>query len=493
MKRWLPVLFLLIGVTSCGTLAPPYRRPPTPIPGQWPQGAAYHPAQGAVAPSPYWQTFIRDPHLRKIIKMALENNRDLRLAALNVARARAIYGVQRAELPPVVQVTASGGKRRNSADLVHPGEPRTAKQFSVDLGIVSWEIDFFGRIRSLEKQALEIYLSAEEARRSAQVALIAEVAQAYFTLAADQENLKLARATLKDQEASYALIRKRFDVGLANELDLNRAQTQVDAAERDIPRFTRRVARDKNALNLLAGATVPETLLPPGLEGIRPPKAIAPGLTSDVLLHRPDIVAAEHRLKAADAFIGAARAAFFPRITLTTQMGTASDELSGLFTAGTDTWRFIPHVTMPIFDPRTLAAYHVSKVQREIALTHYEKTIQTAFREVADALAVQDTIDREIRSQKSLVNAARQTYRLSLQRYTQGIDDYLSVLDAHRSLYFQQQVLTSLRLTRLANRVRLYAALGGGAAAPPILSHPRKTGLKLPLPPARPQPNRKGS
>jgi multidrug efflux system outer membrane protein len=398
--------------------------------------------------------------------MALDNNRDLRLAALNVERTRALYGIQRAELFPSVNAAGAGGKQRLSADLIGSGDSRTREQYSIDLGIASWEIDFFGSIRSLKDQALEEYLATEQARRSAQIALVSEVATVYLTLAADRENLKLAQSTLETQQASYGLIQRRFVIGLATELDLRQAQTRVDAARRDVPRFTQLVAQDQNALNLLTGDPVPEDLLPMDLSSVTPPREVSPGLSSEALLNRPDIVAAEHRLKGAYAFIGAARAAFFPRISLTTSVGTASDELSGLFKSGSGTWNFAPQIIMPIFDARTWAALRVSKADQEIILTQYEKAIQTAFREVADALAGQGTIDQQVSAQQSLVNAVAETYRLSNKRYTMGLDSYLGVLDAQRSLYVQQQILISLRLARLANQVRLYAVLGGGGDQP---------------------------
>ena len=259
------------------------------------------------------------------------------------------------------------------------------------------------------------------------------------------------------------LIKRSCEVGLATELDLRRAQTQVDAARGDVARFTQLAAQAQNALNLLAGSPVPENLLPTDLSSVTPPREISPCLSSETLLSRPDIIAAEHRLKGAYAFIGAARAAFFPRISLTTSVGTASDELSGLFSAGSAAWSFIPKITMPIFDARTWAALRVSKADREIVLTRYEKAIQTAFREVADALAVQGTINQQVSAQQSLVNAVAETYRLSNKRYTSGIDSYLSVLDAQRSLHAAQQGLISLRLARLSNQVRLYAVMGGGS------------------------------
>ena len=259
---------------------------------------------------------------------------------------------------------------------------------------------------------------------------------------------------------------------MATDLDLQRARIPAETARGDVARFTQLVAQDRNALDFLAGSPVPEELLPTDLESIAPFRDVSPVLPSEALLGRPDIVAAEHRLKGAYAFIGAARAAFFPRIALTTAIGTASDELSGLFGSGTGTWSFTPQIVMPIFDARTWAAYRVSKADREIALTRYEKTIQTAFREVADALAVQGTIDRQIAAQQSLVDAVTETYRLSEERYTKGVDSYLGVLDAQRSQFSARQGLVFLRLARLANKVRMYAVLGGGADAQAELRKP---------------------
>jgi outer membrane protein, multidrug efflux system len=464
------LLFLLVGIVlllgGC-TLAPKYTQPKAPIPVEWPRGAAYKSAQAApgapTAPELSRRKFFADEHLQKIIETALNNNRDLQLAALNVERARALYGIQRAELFPAVNAVGAGSKQRVPADLSTTGESMTIEQYGVNLGIASWEIDFFGRIRSLKDRALQEYLATEQARRSAQIALVAEVARVYLTLAADRANLKLAQSTLETQQANYNLIKRRYEVGLATQLDLRQAQTRVDAARRDVPRFTQLAAQDQNALNLLAGSPVPEDLLPVNLSSVTPPREISPGLSSEALLNRPDIVAAEHRLKGAYAFIGAARAAFFPRISLTTAVGTASDELSGLFKSGSGTWNFAPQIVLPIFDARTWAALRVTKADRKIVLTQYEKAIQTAFREVADSLAVQGTINQQVSAQQSLVNAVAETYRLSNKRYTNGIDSYLAVLVAQQSLYAQQQVLIELRLVRLANQVRLYAVLGGGS------------------------------
>jgi multidrug efflux system outer membrane protein len=410
MNKQLLCLLVGLGLILSGcSLAPKYMQPAAPIPAEWPQSIAYldtQAAPGAVnVPELSWHDFFADEQLQKIIAMALENNRDLRLAALNVERARAMYGIQRAELFPAVNVVGAGGKQRRSTDLIASGDPQTVEQYGVNLGIAAWEIDFFGRMRSLKDQALEAYLATDEARRSAQIALVSEVARVYLTLAADRENYKLAQSTLKTQQDAYGLVQKLFDAGLSTELDLRRAQIPVEAARGDVARTTQRVAQDQNALNLLAGSPVAEEFLPVDLSNVILPQELSPGLSSEVLLLRPDIVAAEHRLKGAYAFIGAARAAFFPRISLTTSIGTASNELSGLFGSGTDTWNFTPQITMPIFDARTWAAYRVSKADREIVLAQYEKTIQSAFRDVADALAVQGTIEQQVVSVPSLLQS----------------------------------------------------------------------------------------
>jgi multidrug efflux system outer membrane protein len=463
MKRRLAILLAGISFIAGGcTLAPEYVQPETPIPSEWPQGEAYKDLpQTPIVSNMTRQQFFPDKKLQKMIDIALENNRELRLAAQNVERARALYGVQRTELFPVVQATGLGNKQGLSSDLIKPGESRTREQYSLDLGIASWEIDFFGRIRSLKDQALEEYLATEEARRSAEIGLVAEVARVYLTLAADRENLQLARSTLETQQAAYGLVRKQFEEGIANELDLRQAQIPRDTAHRAVASYTQFVAQDQNALNLLVGLPVPNELLPANLNSFPPPADISAGLSSEILLQRPDIMAAEHRLKGAYAFIGAARAAFFPRISLTAAFGTASDDLSGLFGSGTGTWNFTPRVITPIFDARVWAALKVSESDRKIILTQYENAIQKAFREVADALAFQGTIDQQIAAQISLVEATAETYRLADKRFNEGLDSYLVVLDAQRFLFPSQQVLVELRLAKLANRVRLYTVLGG--------------------------------
>jgi len=465
-RKWLPILIVSAFFLGSCTLAPEYTRPAAPVPSDWPTGAAYKDTRAAAdvpkGPELKWREFFTDERLQRVIETALNNNRDLRLAALHVEKVRALYGIQRAELFPAVGAAGGMAKERVPADLSSTGKSRISEKDSVSLGITSWEIDFFGRIRSLKDQALEEYLATEQAHRGAQIMLVSAVANAYLTLAADRENLDLVTSTLETQQTTYALIQRLFDVGFATELDLRRAQTQVEAARSYVARYTQLTAQDQNALNLLAGSTVPEDLLPVTLSSVTPPTEISPGLSSEMLLNRPDILQAEHRLRGAYAFMGAARAAFFPRISLTTSVGTASAELSGLFSTGSATWNFIPQITMPIFDARTWAALRVSKAERKIVLTQYERAIQEAFREVADALAVRGTVDQQISAQQSLVDAVAETYRLSNMRYEKGIDSYLSVLDAQRSLYGARQGLISLRLAKLASHVRLYTVLGGG-------------------------------
>lgn len=450
------------------TMTPDYARPDAPTPTAWPRGPSY---QDAAAPSNApaaaeipWRDFFSYPRLQTLIDIALANNRDLRLAALNVEKAHALYGLQRDELYPVVNAAAGGSKQQTSADLTAPDSPRTTQRFDVNLGVASWEIDLFGRIRSLKEQALQEYLATAQAQRGAQIALIAETARVYLMLGADLEKLDLAHATLKMQQGTYDLIKRQYDAQLADEIDLLRARTQVDAARADAARYTHLAAQTRNALDLLAGAPVPDDLLPPSLTAIPPNRDIFAGVPSDTLLQRPDIMAAEHQLQAAYALIGAARAAFFPRISLTTAIGTASDELSGLFGAGAEAWNFTPQIVLPIFDARVWAAHRVSKVHRKILLTQYERAIQAAFREVADALAVRGTAHRQVEAQQAVVDSARKIYELSNKRYANGIDSYLGVLDAQRSLYGAQQALITLRLTKLANEIKLYAALGGGVA-----------------------------
>jgi len=465
VRSVLSIILVIFCLTGC-TMAPRYIRPDAPIPEDWPSGAAYKEIE-AMAEVPAaqeldWQEFFTDGHLQKVIAMTLDINRDLRLAALNVERARAVYGIRRGDLLPTVSATGNMSKERVPADLADSGRAKITDYYSVNLGVLSWEIDLFGRIRSLKDQALEEYLATEHVRRGTQISLISAVAEAYLALAADREALKLSQSTLAAQESSHNLIQQRYNYGITNELDLRRAQTQVDIARRDVALYLQRAAQDENALHLLAGVSVPKELLPSDLGSVTPPSEISPGVSSEALLRRPDILATEHQLKAVNASIGAARAAFFPRISLTSTIGTASYELSRLFQAGSSTWLFAPQATMPIFDTRLWSALRGVTVERDIAVAQYEKAIQTAFKEVADALAQRGTVEDQLAAQESLVRASADTYRLSDARYSKGIDSYLSVLDAQRSLFAAEQGLIAIRLARLANLVTLYKVLGGG-------------------------------
>jgi multidrug efflux system outer membrane protein len=340
----------------------------------------------------------------------------------------------------------------------------TVHQYTLGVGAASYELDLFGRVRSLKERALEEYLATEQAQRAVRVSLVSQVAAAYLALAADRERLQLARETLANQQSSFELTRVRFEAGVSSALDLNQARTVLEAARAEIARYTALAAQDENALSLAVGAALPADLLPQALsDGLTTLRDVAPGLPSDVLLRRPDILQAESRLKAANANIGAARAAFFPRIALTASAGLGSSELSGLFSDGAGAWAFVPQISLPIFTAgANRANLKVSQADREIALAQYEKAIQTAFREVADALAQRATIDEQLAAQQSLVDATAETRRLSQARYEKGVDSYLAVLDSQRALYVSRQALITARQTRLNNLATLYKVLGGG-------------------------------
>lgn len=461
------VAIALLALSGCASMAPEYTRPKGPVPSEWPGDTAYKysvatSADKAVADIK-WQEFFINEQLQKLIALALDNNRDLRIATLNIERSQALYRIQRADLFPTVTAAASGLDERIPASLSTTGQVMTTHQYSVGLGFSAYELDFFGRVRSLKDQALEQFFATEEARRSIKISLVAEVAGNYLTLAADRERLKIAQDTFESQQASYSLIKRRFEAGASSELDLRQAQTSVDSARVDIARFTSQVAQDENALALVIGSPVSPDLLPSGLSAITVLKELSAGLPSDVLQRRPDIMQSEYLLKAANANIGAARAAFFPSITLTTSIGLSSAQLSGLFKGGAGVWSFAPQITLPIFDAgRNRANLKVTEVDREIFLAQYEKAVQSAFREVADALAQRGTLGDQMEAQQSLTDATATSYRLSEARYRSGIDSYLNVLDAQRSLYSAQQGLITVRLSRLVNLVTLYKVLGGG-------------------------------
>ena len=450
--------------SACSTLIPDYFRPAAPVPTAFPQAASTDDATSPQADEIAWRDYFTDPRLRELIDRALINNRDLRVAVLNIERARALYGIQRADLFPSIGATASETAQRMPASLSRDGDAMTTRQYSATIGFSAYELDFFGRIRSLNAQALEQYLATAEARRSAQISLVAEVANAWLRLAADRERRALARDTYATRQKSFELTRRSVEAGAASALDQRQAQTLMETARADAARYTALIAQDENALAAIVGTPVPAELLPEALTASIGSLAELPaGVPSEVLTRRPDILQAERLLRAANASIGAARAAFLPRIALTANAGTASDSLDGLFKAGSGTWSFMPQITLPIFQAGRLTAnLDVAEVQRDITVAQYEKAIQEAFREVADALAERATLAEQLDARTNLVEATAASFRLSEARYRGGVDSYLGLLDAQRTLYAAQQDLIDVRLADAANRVALYKALGGG-------------------------------
>lgn len=464
MRRLIPILLAGAALSAC-TLAPKYERPALPVATTWP--AAVNPANAGQtsAADLGWRDVYLDERLQKVIALALDQNRDLRVSIANIAKARAEYGVQRADLLPHINAGFGATRSRTPASLSGIGTPLDVTEYSANVGLASYEVDLFGRIRSLNEAALQSFFEAEENRRAAQISLINEVATDYLSLAADQDLLKVAQTTLKSREDSEHLTDSRFKGGAASELDLNQAQTLTEAARTDVATATARINQDLDALRLVVGTEIPQDLLPDGdVEGVKLRQDLPPGLPSDVLVRRPDVLSAEHALKAQNADIGAARAAFFPKITLTGQAGSASTSLSSLFAPGSGAWSFAPQVSLPIFaGGANVANLKSTEASRDIAVAQYEKAIQSAFRDVADALAVQATIDDRLASQQRLVAAAQNARKLSQARYERGVDNYLTLLDADRTLFAAQQTLIAARLAQATNRVSLYSAVGGGA------------------------------
>ena len=451
---------------GCGALEPRLPEAAPGVPAEWPTppttAAAGVPpvtaAAGATAAADIgWREFFVDERLEEVIALALANNRDLRVAVLNVERARQLYRVQRADRVPAVDAT--GALVRSGGD----GRPVT-EAYTAELGVAGFELDLFGRVRNLSDAALQRYFAQEENRHSAQLALVAEVAGAWLTLAADRQQLHVAQATLATREESYALSQRRYELGAVSALDLSQERTQVETARAEVARYTGQVTRDVNALDLLVGMPVGAEQRPPAFGA--PVSGLAPlpaGLPAEVLLRRPDVRSAEHVLRAANADIGAARAAFFPSITLTGAVGYASDELSGLFDAGTGTWRFVPQVNLPIFQGGRLRAnLGVATADRDIALARYERAIQAGFREVADALALTTTLAAQREAREATVAAATEADRLARLRYEAGRDSYLVRLETQRALYLAEQALIETQLAEQVNRVTLYKVLGGG-------------------------------
>lgn len=456
-------------VLSGCSLIPDYQRPAAPVAGQYPQGLAYPSDQAAqqaskqAAAEQGWRKVFHDPALQQLIQTALTHNRDLKVAALNVEGYRAQFRIQRADLFPAIDANASGTRQRLPADLSQSGQAGISSQYGVNLGVSAYELDLFGRIRSLSQQALETYLASEQARRSTQISLVASVATAYLTWQADRELLKLTQDTLDTYEQSLRLTTRSNEVGVASALDLSQARTSVEGARVSLATYQRQVAQDENALMLLLGSGLPTDLPAPQPLASSLLAEVPAGLPADLLTRRPDILQAEHSLQAANANIGAARAAFFPSITLTANAGTASADLSGLFKGGSGAWTFSPSINLPIFNAGALkASLDYSKIQKDIGVANYEKAIQTAFQEVSDGLTARKTYQDQLKAQSDLVDASQDYYRLAERRYRIGVDSNLTFLDAQRSLFSNQQTLIRDRLAQLMGEVDLYRALGGG-------------------------------
>lgn len=447
---------LALTLSACATLVPPMPQQRADVPDRFPaQGAS---VQRTIAIEQGWQDFILDARLRQVIALALDNNRDLRVALGNVERARSMYRIQRADRLPAVGGSVSG--ERIGGDVAN------SEQYNASVGVSGFELDLWGRVRNLGEAALQQFLAQEQNQRAVQVGLVAETANVWLALAADRERLAIAESTRETYEQSLRLAERRHEIGVISGLELAQAQSQAESARADAAMYRGHVAQDMNALNLLVGMTVDASLLPERFSGDVTGVATLPsGLASDVLLQRPDVRASEHVLAAANANIGAARAAFFPRISLTGSGGSASGELSDLFSSGTRVWRFAPSISIPIFSGGALRAnLGMARADRDIALANYEKAIQNGFREIADALALSTTLAEQAAAREALLAAATRADELSRARYDAGRDSQLQRLDAQRTLYAAQQGLLAVRQQEQANRIALYRALGGGWA-----------------------------
>ena len=449
-----------LALAGCAPMAPPYATPALPVAPRY----ALDTTGATSAPDlPAWRSYFVDTPLQTLITQALENNRDLRTTALRVAEARAAYGIQRADLLPTLGAQAGVDRARVPSDLNLTGRPLLGSQFQVGLGMASWEIDFWGRVRSLRDAALENYLATEAAQRAVTIGLIAQVANSYLTLCELDERLVLAQQSSASRQESLRIFTRRVEVGSASRLNLTQIQTLLTQAQALEAQLELARAQQANALTLLVGAPVSLASTSTRLD-TQKMAALPAGLPSDLLTQRPDIVAAEHQLRAAQANIGAARAAFFPRITLTGSAGTASAELNGLFDSGSRAWNFMPSLSLPIFDAgRNRANLDLAEVRRDLAVTNYEKTVQAAFRDVSDALSARHWLTEQVRIAQATLAAQTERARLSQLRYDNGSAPYFEVLDAQRDLLTAEQQLVQTRRALLSSRVSLYAALGGGS------------------------------
>lgn len=464
--RFAPAALLALLVSGCVSLAPDYDRPALPVPATYAPEDAGAAAPATAAAEIAWRSYFPDPVLQGLISTALDNNRDLRNALLRVEEARALYGIQRADQFPTIGVQADGSRARVPGDLNFTGQPQVSSQYQVGVGMASWELDFWGRVRNLKDAALQNYLASDAAARAATLSLIAEVADSYLSLRELDERLALTRETIASREESLRIFRRRYEVGSISKLDLTQVETlwqQAKALGADLEQAR---AEQAHALELLVGAPLDLPRLPPRLDDDAVMRDLPPGLPSELLVNRPDIVAAEHRLKASNANIGAARAAFLPSITLTGAFGTASAELDGLFSGGSRAWNFAPSISLPIFDAgRRSATVDLAEARRDQAVSSYEQTIQVAFKDVSDALSARRWLAEQVEVLRATVAAQSERARLAQLRYDHGASPYLEVLDAQRDLLAAQQKLAQTRRALLSSRVRLYAALGGGTQA----------------------------
>ncbi|URI07614.1 efflux transporter outer membrane subunit [Aquincola tertiaricarbonis] len=467
-----PLLFRLGTVaaaallTACANLAPDYQRPAAPVPTAFPQaGSSAEAGPGAAAERP-WRSQFSDERLQRLIELALAHNRDLRIAVLNIEQARAQYRVQDAARLPTLQAAGSGTQARTPADLSATGRSVVSHSYSATLGTTAFELDFFGRTKNLSEQALQQFLATEEARRATQITVVAEVAQAYFTWAADLQRLQLAQDTYKSYAETVTLTQRRVAAGADSMLTLRQQQTSAETARGQAATLRATVAQDRQALALLVGTEVPDALAPAALAPDADPGVpdVPAGLPSELLLRRPDLLQSERSLKAATANIGVARAAFYPSISLTATAGSASADLGRLFKGGQGSWSFVPQVSLPIFDGgANRANLTVATTARDIAVARYEQAIQTAFREVADALAVRASVGERLAAQQALVEASGSALELARARQARGLDSWLQVLDAQRTYDSARQGLIDVRLDQASNGITLYKSLGGGA------------------------------
>ena len=449
-----------LALAGCASMAPPYAPPPLPVAAQYPET---DPA-GAHAADIAWQAYFADARLQALIAQALASNRDIRIAALRVEEARAAYGIQRAEQFPTIALGASGSRARVPGDLSVTGRPMTSAQYQTGLNVSAWELDFWGRVRSLKDSALQTLLASDEARRAVGVALVAQVANGYLGLRELDERVALARATVDSRAESLRIFTRRFEVGSISKLDLTQVETLLSQALSLSAQLEQARAVQAHALAQLVGGPVDLTPDARRFDDASVLQPLHAGLPSALLTQRPDLMAAEHQLRAAQANIGAARAAFFPTISLTAAYGTASAELSGLFDSGSGAWNFAPRLVLPIFDAgRIRANMDLAEVRRDVAVANYEKSVQGAFREVADALSNRRWLALQVDIGKTTLAAQSERARLAKLRYDNGAAPYLEVLDAQRDLLTVEQQLVQTRRALLSSQVSLYAALGGGA------------------------------